>query len=89
MKEIEIRDKDRNKMRALNAANQYFIRYSELLELVDKYKKAKDAGKDYQCALIEYRLTDINFHTEVSMLASGKYTDLIKRIKKEMNSAIK
>ncbi|GEM_PF-478860 len=86
MKEIELKEKDLRVMKNLNIKNGYFILYSELLQLVDKHKMYREKKNDYQCALIEYRLTDINFHTEVGMLSEGEYDELIDRIKEEMNS---
>ena len=86
MKEIELKDKDKNAMKKLNAKNEYFILYTELLQLVNKHKTYRQKKNDYQCALIGYRLTDINFHTEVGMLCEGQYDELIEMIKEEMNS---
>ena len=86
MKEIKLKEKDLNAMKALNSRNEYFILYIELLQLIDKHRQYRQKKNDYQCALIEYRLTDINFHTEVGMLCEGQYDELIERIKGEMNS---
>ena len=86
MKEIILKDKDLRAMKNLNRENGYFILYTELLKLVDKHKIYRKKKNDYRCALIEYRLTDINFHTEVGMLCEGEYDEFIERIKEEMNS---
>ncbi|MDR1505296.1 MAG: hypothetical protein LBT43_22850 [Prevotella sp.] len=86
MKEIELKEKDMDAMKKLNSQNGYFILYVELLQLIDIHRMYRNEKNDYGCALIEYRLTDINFHTEVGMLCQGEYDKLIERIKKEMNN---
>ena len=86
MKEIQLKENDIDAMKKLNSTNGYFILYVELLQLIDTHKMYRKEKNDYQCALIEYRLTDINFHTEVGMLCNGEYDALTERIKEEMNS---
>ncbi|MFR0676977.1 hypothetical protein [Dysgonomonas mossii] len=86
MKEIILKEKDLRSMKNLNRENGYFILYSELIQLVNEHKMYREKKNGYKYALIEYRLTDINFHTEVDMLCEGKYDELIERIKEEMNS---
>lgn len=38
-------------------------------------------GDTYKRALVEFRLTDINFHREVEMLMNGKYDELKEEVK--------
>ncbi|NDV93480.1 hypothetical protein D0T84_00920 [Dysgonomonas sp. 521] len=68
-----------DKMRALNAKNRWGIDYDGIMKLVSEHEKARDIDP-YKCALIEYRLTDINCHTEVSMLEKGYYKKVRNRI---------
>ena len=67
MKEIQLKENDIDAMKKLNSMNGYFILYVELLQLIDTHRMYRKEKNDYQCALIEYRLTDINFHTEVGL----------------------
>ena len=48
-----------------------------MMHLINNHKK----GDAYKRALIEFRLTDINFHREVEMLMNGKYDELKKQVK--------
>lgn len=75
MKTIDLTEADKNKMRDLNAKNNWGIDYDTLINLVESHKKHRNKNP-YQCALIEYRLIDINFHKEVSLLNAGKYEEL-------------
>jgi hypothetical protein len=76
MRAIVLKEADADRMRNLNAKNGWGIRYEDLMKLISQHQKAKAAGDLYKCALIEYRLTDINFHSEVSMLEKGQYEEL-------------
>lgn len=78
--EIKLLESDMNKMRNMNQKNKWAISYDELLKLAERHR----TGNDYDRALIEYRLTDINFHSEVGLLVQSKYEELKKAIVKEM-----
>lgn len=86
MKEIRLKEKDMDAMKKLNSMNGYFVLYVELLQLIDTHRMYRKEKNDYQCALIEYRLTDVNFHSEVGMLQNGDYEKLTEMVKEEMNS---
>ncbi len=79
---IELRKSDMDEMREINRKNEYSLLYSELLELAEKHQTANE----YTRALIEYRLTDINFHYEVELLKFGEYDKLKEELEKEMEA---
>jgi len=67
-----------------NRKNGWGLSAKELLSLANQHKEAR-ATEDYRkMASIEYRLTQINFHDECSMLNFGEYaeTELLKKFKK-------
>lgn len=78
--EIKLLESDMSKMRNINQRNKWAISYDELLKLTEQHR----TGNDYDRALIEYRLTDINFHSEVGLLVQSKYEELKNAILKEM-----
>lgn len=61
----------------LNRKNGYGLDSKQMMRLINNHKK----GDAYKCALIEFRLTDINFHREVEMLMNGKYDELKEQVK--------
>ena len=77
MATINLRESDIRRARNLNAKNGYGLDSKQMLRLITAYQK----GDDYERALIEYRLTDINCHREVEMLKSGKYDALKEQVK--------
>lgn len=77
MTAIELRDSDMRRAKNLNAKNGYGLDIAQMMRLVTTHQNS-DA---YKRALIEYRLTDINFHREVEMLKSGKYDALREQVK--------
>lgn len=81
MNSIELKESDMRRMAALNAKNEWGLYPDQMLRLIQNHQKAKEAGNAYKCALIEYRLTDINYHREMGLLQSGRYDELIKEVK--------
>lgn len=81
MRNIELKESDKDKMRALNAKNGWGIDYDDIMKLVKQHEKLRESNP-YKCALIEYRLTDINCHTEVSLISVGKYEEARESIEK-------
>lgn len=61
----------------LNSKNGYGISYNALTRLNYQHRAARNRGDIHQKELIEYRLTDINFHHEVGLLVNGKYKELL------------
>ena len=51
------------------AASDYMAHVRE----AEAHKAARLAGDEYECLLIEYRLDDMNFHTEARHLHAGEY----------------
>lgn len=81
MATIELRESDMRRAKNLNAKNEYGLDYSQMVRLINDHKKSKAAGNVYKCSLIEYRLTDINYHREVAMLCAGTYDELKQKTK--------
>lgn len=65
------------KARNLNRKNGYGLTTNQMKRIISSYEK----GNDYKRTLTEYRLTDINFHTEVELLKDGNFNELRKQIK--------
>ena len=65
-------------MRDINRKNHWGLSGIQLESLVKKHRKARKSGDKYTCLLIEYRLCDINFHTEVDLLHTGQYEKVIE-----------
>lgn len=84
MKTIELKEKDRKEVRSINEKNQWGVTCEELIQLANEHRESKEKGDFYNCALIEYRLTDINFHREVKMLENGEYDILIRENEEEL-----
>ena len=70
----DLKEEDVNKMRNLNRKNHYCLSCKELESLAKKHQNHRKIGDEYTCLLIEYRLTDINFHTEASLLQRCRYS---------------
>lgn len=68
---------DRDRMKDLNSRNGYGIKTATLIRLIRQHRSARKRGDKHAMELIEYRLTDINFHYEVGKLANGEYDSLI------------
>ncbi len=77
MAKIELRESDMQRARNLNRKNGYGLTADQMKRIISAYEKSDD----YKRALIEYRLTDINFHTEVELLKAGKFNELREQVK--------
>ena len=77
--------KDKDRMLNLNKRNGYGISASQLRRLCTEHQKARQSGDSHTMQMIEYRLTDINFHHECSMLYNGKYDELRDELRKKWN----
>lgn len=77
MTTIKLRESDMHRATNLNRKNGYGLDSIQMMRLINAYQK----GDDYKRALVEFRLTDINFHREVEMLMNGKYDELKKQVK--------
>ncbi len=77
MATIELRESDKRRAVNLNRKNKYGLDNVQMMRLVNVHQK----GDAYKRALVEFRLTDINFHREVEMLMNGKYDELREQVK--------
>lgn len=77
----DLKEEDKDRMREVNHRNRWGLSSKQLERLTKEHRKAKKSGDEYACLLIEYRLCDINFHTEVDLLHSGKHEEVLKMAK--------
>lgn len=78
----DLKEEDKDRMRNLNHKNHWELSSKQLVRLTREHRKARKSGDEYTCLLIEYRLCDINFHTEVDLLHSGEYGKVLEMAKK-------
>lgn len=76
-----LKEEDKDRMRNLNHKNHWGLSSKQLVRLTKEHRKACESGDKYTCLLIEYRLTDINFHTEVNLLHAGEYEKALQMAK--------
>lgn len=69
----DLRLEDAEAMERLNEKNRWALSGKELEQMAAEHKAARQAGDEYECLLIEYRLDDMNFHTEARHLHAGEY----------------
>lgn len=77
MATIQLRESDIRRATNLNRKNGYGLDSTQMMRLINTHQK----GDAYKRALVEFRLTDINFHREVEMLMNGKYDELKEQVK--------
>lgn len=77
MAKIELRESDMQRARNLNRKNGWGLTADQMKRIISAYEK----GDDYKRALIEYRLTDINYHNEIELLKADKFNELRERVK--------
>ena len=77
----DLKEKDKDRMRNLNHKNRWGLTVKQMERLTKEHRKARESCDEYACLLIEYRLCDINFHTEVDLLHSGEYEKVLKLVK--------
>lgn len=77
----DLKEGDKYRMRSLNQKNRWGLSSKQLERLTKEHRKARESGDEYTCLLIEYRLCDINFHTEVNLLHSGEYKKALELAK--------
>lgn len=78
MAAIQLRESDTCRAKNLNRKNDYGLDNKQMMRLINAHRE----GDAYKRALIEFRLTDINFHREVEMLMNGKYDELKEEVKR-------
>ena len=72
--------KEQDRIEGINIKNHYGITDSMLKTLITRHKKARANNDNHEMELIEYRLTDINFHSECGLLSKGKYDEAYKML---------
>lgn len=77
----DLKEEDKDRMRSLNQKNRWELSSKQLECLTKEHRKAKQSGDEYTCLLIEYRLCDINYHTEVDLLHAGEYKKVLEMVK--------
>ena len=77
MTTIQLRESDMRRAVNLNRKNDYGLDSIQMMRIINAHQK----GNAYNRALVEFRLTDINFHREVEMLMNGKYDELKAQVK--------
>ena len=77
MATIELREIDKRRAVNLNRKNGYGLDNVQMMRLINAHQN----GDAYKRALVEFRLTDINFHSEVKLLINGKYDELKEQVK--------
>ncbi|MFK2714802.1 hypothetical protein ACIXUF_04305 [Bacteroides fragilis] len=77
MATIELRESDKRRATNLNRKNKYGLDSVQMMRLINSHQK----GDAYKRALVEFRLTDMNFHREVKLLINGKYDELKEQVK--------
>lgn len=63
MATIELREIDKRRAVNLNRKNGYGLDNVQMMRLINAHQN----GDAYKRALVEFRLTDINFHREVNL----------------------
>lgn len=69
---------DAERINRLNAKRGWGITNSSLMRLIRQHKKARSNEDARTMSVIEYRLTDINFHSECRLIHAGKYKEAIQ-----------
>ena len=77
----DLKEKNKNSMRDLNHRNRWGLSSSQLVCLTKEHRKARESGDEYTCLFLEYRLDDINFHTEAGLLHAGEYEKVLNASK--------
>ena len=74
---------DARTMDALNRKNQWGLTMRQLKNALSAHEYARATGNTRRMEMIEYRLTDINFHHECAMMHHGQYDELRAEIDRE------
>ena len=77
---MELSERELDRIHRINRKNGYGLTPDQLAALTRRHKKARKSGDTHTMELVEYRLTDINFHHECGMMARGEYAELEKEI---------
>lgn len=69
-------ERECDRIRAVNRRNEYCLTPTLMQNLFHRHETARKKGDRHTMEAIEYRLTDINFHYECSLLSQGRYDKL-------------
>ena len=78
---MELTEKEMDRIHRVNRRNGYGLSVRQMKEQSRQHQKARMSGDVHKMQLIEYRLTQINFHHECGLMARGKYTELAGELK--------
>lgn len=81
----DLKKDDVKAMERLNEENRWALSGKELEQMASAHKAARLAGDEYGCLLIEYRLDDMNFHTEARHLHAGEYGKALEAFDKSFS----
>ena len=73
-------DHQKEHQRNLNKKNGWGVSKRILLSLYNKHLKAYGTGDEVSMAEVEYRLTDVNYHSLTGHLGAGRYDEALKEI---------
>ena len=74
-------EKDKQAIYRINSKNGYGISRKQLAAYGGMHRKARAENDPRKMEYIEYLLTDINFHSECSMLSRGNYDEFFESLK--------
>ena len=74
-------EKDKQTIHRINAKNRYSIYKKQLAAYGWIHRQARTKNDTRKMEYVEYLLTDINFHSECSMLSHGDYDEFFKSLK--------
>ena len=74
-------DKDKQAIHRRNSKNGYGISKKQLASYGGIHRKARTENDLRKMEYVEYLLTDINFHSECSMLSHGDYDEFFELLK--------
>lgn len=74
-------EQDKHIIRKRNAKYGYGISKKQLAAYGGIHRKARAENDQRKMEYVEYLLTDINFHSECSMLSYGDYHEFFKSLK--------
>jgi len=76
-------DEEKEKMKELNCKSEYCLSKGQMTALMRRHRTARRKEEYREMALIEYRLTDTNFHAFCGFLCNGDYKsarDVVRHI---------
>ena len=75
-------EKEKIEIQAINRSHEYGLSLTMLERLSEQHQRARISDDTHTMEAIEYRLTDINYHTECGWMARGEYDKVNEYIRK-------